>query len=79
VPAVPTEEKPPSRLLTETIDSWKTLVEDDGLAFYPDWSTNTMYDTMTSGMQGLLGGNLEPEAYVKRLQSDYGTFKESRS
>lgn len=79
VPAVPTDETPPSPLLAETIEGWNTLLEDDGLAFYPDWSTNTMYDTMTAGMQGLLGGNLKPEAYVKRLQSDLEKFQASRS
>ena len=49
---MPTDLPPSTPLNTEAIEAWKTLVADDGLAFYPDWSTNTMYDTMSQGDAG---------------------------
>jgi raffinose/stachyose/melibiose transport system substrate-binding protein len=78
VPAVPTDLTADTQLNTEAIEAWKTLSEDEGLAFYPDWSTNTMYDTMSSAMQGLLAGDVSPEDYIKRLEDDYSKFQSSR-
>ena len=55
---MPTDLPAKTQLNTEAIEAWKTLVADDGLAFYPDWSTNTMYDTMSQGMQGIIAGDV---------------------
>ena len=50
VPAVPTDLEAETPIENDTLASWKTLSDDDGLAFYPDWSTNTMHDTMGAAM-----------------------------
>ena len=78
VPAVPTDLPAGTQLNTDAVEAWKTLVDDDGLAFYPDWSTNTMYDTMSAGVQGILAGDTTPEEFIDRLESDYQEFKSSR-
>ena len=65
-------------LNTEAIEAWKTLVADDGLAFYPDWSTNTMYDTMSQGVQGILAGDVSAQEFIDRLEQDYSEFQSSR-
>jgi len=78
VPAIPTDLPSKTELNTEAIEAWKTLVADDGLAFYPDWSTNTMYDTMSQGMQGLIAGDVSAQDFVDRLEQDYQEFQSSR-
>jgi raffinose/stachyose/melibiose transport system substrate-binding protein len=78
VPAVPTDVQATTQLNTDAIEQWKTLKDDDGLAFYPDWSTNTMYDTMSAGVQGLIAGDVSPEDFISRLEKDYQEFQASR-
>jgi raffinose/stachyose/melibiose transport system substrate-binding protein len=79
VPAVATDLRAATPIENDTIDAWKTLVDDDGLAFYPDWASNTMYDTMAGAMQGILGGKLTGDKFIDRLQDDYQQFNDSRS
>ena len=79
VPAVPTDLKAGSPIENDALEAWKQLSEDGGLAFYPDWATNTMYDTMAGAMQGILGGRLDGKSFLNRLESDYKKFQSTRS
>ena len=47
---------------------------EDGLAPYLDWATPTFYDTVTAGIQELLGGGLPPDQFLQQLQRDYSAF-----
>jgi raffinose/stachyose/melibiose transport system substrate-binding protein len=79
VPAVPTDIEADSPIANDTIAAWKELKDDDGLALYPDWATNTMYDTMAAAMGGILGGKLDGPTFVERLQADFEKFTSSRA
>ncbi|WP_225755285.1 ABC transporter substrate-binding protein [Actinotalea sp. Marseille-Q4924] len=58
------------------IELFNTVLERDGLAFYPDWPTSTFYDDLNAGMQGLINGSLTVEETESQLQSDYDTGTE---
>ena len=53
------------------IELFNTVLERDGLAFYPDWPTATFYDDLNAGMQGLINGSLTVQDTATQLQSDY--------
>lgn len=53
------------------IELFNTVLDRDGLAFYPDWPTATFYDDLNAGMQGLINGSLTVEQTASQLQSDY--------
>ncbi len=53
------------------IELFNTVLDRDGLAFYPDWPTSTFYDDLNAGMQGLINGSLTVEQTESQLQSDY--------
>ncbi len=53
------------------IELFNTVLDRDGLAFYPDWPTSTFYDDLNAGMQGLINGSLTVEQTAGQLQADY--------
>lgn len=55
----------------ELIENFNTLLDRDGLAFYPDWPTPTFYDELNAGLQGLLNGTLSPTEMNEQIGSDY--------
>ena len=55
----------------DLIANFNTLLDEDGLAFYPDWPTPTFYDELNAGLQGLLNGSLTPEQMNEQVGSDY--------
>lgn len=55
----------------ELIENFNTLLDQDGLAFYPDWPTPTFYDELNAGLQGLLNGTLSPQEMNEQIGSDY--------
>ena len=55
----------------ELIGNFNTLLDRDGLAFYPDWPTPTFYDELNAGLQGLVNGSLDPAAMQQQIGSDY--------
>lgn len=54
--------------------AWDTVTADDGVVPYLDWATPTFYDTIAAAIQELLGGQLEPDAFLQRLQDEYAAF-----
>jgi raffinose/stachyose/melibiose transport system substrate-binding protein len=58
----------------EVFAAWETVTGEDGLAPYLDWATPTFYDTVTAGIQELLGGGLPPDQFLQQLQRDYSAF-----
>jgi raffinose/stachyose/melibiose transport system substrate-binding protein len=59
-------------------DAWNRIAADDGLIFYQDWASDTMYDNLTGSLQELIGGRISPEDFVATIQDDWATFQASR-
>lgn len=57
-----------TRTLTE---NFQTILDEDGLAFYPDWPVAGFYDQITSAMQSLINGSKSPEDVLADLQAAY--------
>lgn len=55
----------------ELTENFNTLLDQDGLAFYPDWPTPTFYDELNAGLQGLLNGSLTPAEMNEQIGADY--------
>lgn len=53
------------------VENFNTLLDRDGLAFYPDWPTPTFYDDLNAGLQGLVNGGLDPDAMNAQIAEDY--------
>lgn len=53
------------------IENFNTLLDRDGLGFYPDWPTPTFYDELNAGLQGLLNGTLSTDEMNTQIGSDY--------
>lgn len=75
VPATGVEGDPPSGLLGQTITAWDELAEAEGVAFYPDWVTPTMFTTMVAGASELLGAKSDGQSYIDKVDEDYQKFK----
>jgi raffinose/stachyose/melibiose transport system substrate-binding protein len=61
-------------LLADVADAWQHLIEIDGVGYYMDWVTPTMYDTITSELQALEAGAISPEEFVQNVNEDYTAF-----
>ncbi len=59
-------------------DAWNRIAADDGLIYYQDWASDTMYDNLTGTLQELIGGRTTPEDFVATIQDDWATFQASR-
>jgi raffinose/stachyose/melibiose transport system substrate-binding protein len=65
-------------LTAETFEGWNRIAEDDGLTFFQDWASDTMYDTMAGGLQELIAGRITAEDYVNEVQADWSDFHANR-
>lgn len=71
VPVVgePTDEG--TALQQEILAAYGDVVDGAGIAPFANWATSSMIDALTSGVQGVISGNLSPEAFVESLQADW--------
>ncbi|MFE6779182.1 extracellular solute-binding protein [Streptomyces sp. NPDC057702] len=58
----------------QMVEGWRRLGEADGLVPYLDYATPTFYDTLSEGLQGVIGGTRSPERFASTAQRDYGAF-----
>ena len=65
-------------LTAETVAAWSRIAQDNGLTFYQDWATDTMYDTMSGGLQELIGDRVSAADYVTEVQEDWTEFHANR-
>ena len=63
-----------SQAQADVFAAWETVTVDDGVVPYLDWATPTFYDTIAAAIQELLAGELEPDAFLQRLQDEYSSF-----
>jgi raffinose/stachyose/melibiose transport system substrate-binding protein len=69
---------PGDQVTQQLSDAWDRIAADDGLIYYQDWATDTMYDTLTSALQELIGDRISPEEFVNTVQQDWTDFQASR-
>jgi raffinose/stachyose/melibiose transport system substrate-binding protein len=53
------------------IENYQTLVDRDGLAYYPDWPVPGYYDVLVSATQKLINGTADPDAVLDELAGPY--------
>jgi raffinose/stachyose/melibiose transport system substrate-binding protein len=55
----------------ELIETFNTLTQNNGLAYYPDWPVPGFYDTLVSQTQKLINGSASPDKVLSDLQKAY--------
>lgn len=53
------------------IESFNTVLENDGLGFYPDWPTSTFYDELNASLQELVNGTSDVKKTLEQMKSNY--------
>jgi raffinose/stachyose/melibiose transport system substrate-binding protein len=53
------------------VENYQTLVERDGLAYYPDWPAPGYYDVLVSAVQKLISGSVNAHAMLDELVGPY--------
>lgn len=76
LPAVPPSsfKADPNTLLGNVLDDWAQLTKSNGLAPYIDWSTPTMYNTLSTNLQLLIANKTTVPDFVKAVQADHNKF-----
>lgn len=76
LPAVPDTSAPmkSGTLSGDILKTWSSLTAANGLVPYVDWSTPTMYDTISANLQELMAGQEDSAAFGKALQTDWAGF-----
>lgn len=55
----------------ELTENFQAILDDDGLAFYPDWPVPGYYDTIVSQLQSLINRSKTPEQVLDGMESAY--------
>lgn len=55
----------------ELIESFNTVLDNDGLGFYPDWPTSTFYDEINASLQELVNGTSDVKKTLETLKTNY--------
>ena len=61
-------------LAGDILSAWNKLTAANGLVPYIDWSTPTMYDTISANLQKLMAGQEDGDAFGKALEADSAAF-----
>ncbi|MFV2063071.1 MAG: ABC transporter substrate-binding protein [Chloroflexota bacterium] len=69
---------PADPLTAQAAEVWNRIAADDGLIFFQDWATDTMFDTLTGRLQELIGDRISPEEFVAEVQDDWASFQADR-
>ncbi|MFN8518282.1 MAG: extracellular solute-binding protein [Chloroflexota bacterium] len=70
--------EPSDAVTAQLKTAWERIATDDGLMYYQDWATDTMFDTLTGSLQELVGNRITPEDFVSTVQDDWTKFTSSR-
>lgn len=81
--AVPTLMKNPNKTFDNIQDKVKemnsvfqTLLKNDAIAYYPDWPSAGMYDSLNSALQGIINQKSTPEKATAEIKAAYEEGKE---
>jgi len=55
--------------------AFASIVENDGLAFYPDWPVPGFMDALGGGLQELIGGTMTPDEFLDSIAEFYNDAK----
>lgn len=61
-------------LLADVAAGANEVIESEGVTLYADWTTDTMYNTLTAKTQELLGGQIDGAGYLEAVQADWEAF-----
>lgn len=76
---LPTGYQPqPGTVAADIATQYRDVQKANGEVPYLDYSTPTFYDTITAGVQELIGGQSDPQQFVDTLQKDYASFLASK-
>ncbi len=78
VPSAAAKSLDPASIEGQMVSGWEKLSSADGLVPYLDYSTPTFYDTLTSALQSLIGGQMTPQQFAQTLQADYSKFHQGQ-
>lgn len=59
----------------ELTENFQAILDEDGLAFYPDWPVAGYYDVIVSELQSLVNRSKTPDEVLDGLQSSYDDGK----
>lgn len=59
----------------ELTENFQAILDDDGLAYYPDWPVAGYYDVIVSELQSLVNRSKTPDEVLDGLQSSYDEGK----
>lgn len=71
VPVIALADAPAEGVATVIQGAYEEVSAESAIAPFANWATSSMIDTLTGGVQGLLSGNLAPEAFVDSAQADW--------
>lgn len=60
----------------ELTENFQAILDQDGLAFYPDWPVPGFYDVVVSELQGLINGSKDASGALDGLSSAYFAGKD---
>ena len=55
----------------ELIEAFNSVVENDGLAFYPDWPVPGYYDVLVGNIQDLMSGDATVDEFLSSIEASY--------
>ena len=61
-------------LLADVAAGAAEVIAADGITLYADWTTDTMFNTLTAKTQELLGGQIDGAQYLEDVQADWEAF-----
>jgi raffinose/stachyose/melibiose transport system substrate-binding protein len=61
-------------LLADVTAGANEVIASDGVTLYADWTTDTMFDTLTAKTQELLGGQITADQFLADIQADWDAF-----
>ncbi len=57
--------------------AFASIVENDGIAFYPDWPVPGFMDVLGGGLQELVNQSISPDEFLDALSDAYNDYKSS--
>lgn len=61
----------PMKSRRNSSNPFNTVLENDGLGFYPDWPTSTFYDELNASLQELVNGTSDVKKTLEQMKSNY--------
>jgi raffinose/stachyose/melibiose transport system substrate-binding protein len=55
----------------ELLAAWTEVLDNDGLAFYPDWPVPGYYDVLVAGFQSLINQSASPSQVLDQIEGPY--------